>query len=95
MKNYLTQNRSSNDMVIQILEHEYSELLPTAGAGCAVGGMFGAGGGKHNSSASSPQSIEVLRYRDFWDIQRQCSWPRSKCLYWCRANGSEGCVPTN
>ena len=39
--------QSDSAMLASAMSHEYSELLPTAGAGCAVGGMFGLRGGKN------------------------------------------------
>lgn len=45
----LSQNPKDDEFLKRILRHKWSELIPFAGAGSIVGGMFGLSGGKfHN-----------------------------------------------
>ena len=45
----LPENNNDINFYESVLKHEYSNFLPTAGAGCFVGGLFGLSGGKRDS----------------------------------------------
>jgi hypothetical protein len=47
------------NLISDVLRHEFSVLLPTAGAGCAVGGIFGLSGGMNHAPPTHVQTYHV------------------------------------